>query len=114
MHRGIACGSAPKATDLRPVVKWEGNHATAFPAPSFRRPLRGRAAIGPHGPVIRDSLTGSGRRDDDQEPGEAHRWGWLVALVRLRGGAIHARRHCPLDLVPADGAKNPAGKEHGL
>src|SRR5918995_5129348 len=75
--------------------------------------VRGRAAIGPHG-LFTDSPTGSGRRDDNQEPDEAHRWDQLVALVGVRGGTKHARRLFSTDLVPAYDAESTACKERGL
>ena len=55
-----------------------------------------------------------GRRDDDQEPNYANRWGWLVAPDRLRGVTKHARRLVKIGLVPANSAEISVCKERDL
>ena len=55
-----------------------------------------------------------GRRDEDQEPIYANRWGRLVAPGRLRGVTKHARRLVKIDLVPANSAEISACQERGL
>jgi hypothetical protein len=90
MHGGMARVDALTMYDLRPVVSWDGNMQPAFP----RHRLGVRDAGVPqsgHMARLRVSPTISGRRDDDQEPGEAHRSNRLVAFIRLRGGTKHAR-----------------------
>ena len=55
-----------------------------------------------------------GRRDDDQEPNYANRWGRLVAPDRLRGVTKHARRLVKIDLVSVNSTEISVCKERDL